>query len=92
MERALSGLILNLHYYNARILLYPEITEKIMKMSRETKFKEHCRIIVLQIIKSRETENLSRKLQDEILPQVARLRPMIEEKLDLDDILPKDKK
>ena len=91
MERALSGLILNLHYYNARILLYPEITEKIMKMSRETKFKEHCRIIVLQIIKSRETENLSRKLQDEILPQVARLRPMIEEKLDLDDILPKDK-
>jgi tetratricopeptide (TPR) repeat protein len=91
MERALSGLILNLHYYNARILLYPEVTDKIMKMSRETKFKEHCRIIVLQIIKSRETENLSRKLQDEILPQVARLRPMIEEKLDLDNILPKDK-
>jgi tetratricopeptide (TPR) repeat protein len=91
MERALSGLILNLHYYNARILLYPEVTEKIMKMSLETKFKEHCRIIVLQIIKSRETENLSRKLQDEILPQVARLRPMIEEKLDLDNILPKDK-
>jgi tetratricopeptide (TPR) repeat protein len=91
MERALSGLILNLHYYNARILSYPEVTEKIMKMSRETKFKEHCRIIVLQIIRSRETENLSRKLQDEILPQVARLRPMIEEKLDLDNILPKDK-
>ena len=28
MERALSGLILNLHYYNARLLLYPEITDK----------------------------------------------------------------
>src|SRR5665647_3842869 len=64
MERALSGLILNLHYYNARILLYPEITEKIRKMSRESKFKEHCRIIVLQIIRSRETENLSKKLQE----------------------------
>lgn len=91
MERALSGLILNLHYYNERILLYPEVTDRINKMSRETKFKEHCRIIVLQIIRSRETEKLSRKLQDEILPQVARLRPMIEEKLDLDNILPKDK-
>jgi tetratricopeptide (TPR) repeat protein len=91
MERALSGLILNLHYYNTRLLLYPEITERIKKMSRETIFKEHCRIIVLQIIRSRETENLSRKLQDEILPQVARLKPMIEEKLDLDNILPKDK-
>ena len=91
MERALSGLILNLHYYNCRILLYPEITEKIKKMSNESRFREHCRIIVLQIIRSRETENLSRKLQDEILPQVAKLKPMIEEKLDLDDILPKDK-
>jgi tetratricopeptide (TPR) repeat protein len=91
MERALSGLILNLHYYNTRLLLYPEITARIKKLGRETNFKEHCRIIVLQIIRSRETENLSRKLQDEILPQVARLKPMIEEKLDLDNILPKDK-
>jgi tetratricopeptide (TPR) repeat protein len=91
MERALSGLILNLHYYNGRILLYPEITERIKELSSKTQFKEHCRIIVFQIIRSRETENLSRKLQDEILPQVARLKPMIEEKLDLDNILPKDK-
>jgi hypothetical protein len=72
MERALSGLILNLHYYNGRLLLYPEITDRIRSMSQGTKFREHCRIIVLQIIRSRETENLSKKLQDEILPQVAR--------------------
>ena len=91
MERALSGLILNLHYYNGRILLYPEITDKITELSQDSRFREHCRIIVFQVIRSRETENLSRKLQDEILPQVARLKPMIEEKLDLDNILPKDK-
>lgn len=91
MERALSGLILNLHYFNGRIMMYPEISERIIAMSRQPKFKEHCRIIVFQIIRSRETEILSRKLQDEILPQVARLKPMIEEKLDLDNILPKDK-
>jgi tetratricopeptide (TPR) repeat protein len=91
MERALSGLILNLHYYNGRILLYPEIAEKITELSQDSRFREHCRIIVFQVIRSRETENLSRKLQDEILPQVARLKPMIEEKLDLDNILPKDK-
>ena len=91
MERALSGLILNLHYYNGRILLYPEIGKRIKKMSRDEKFREHCRIIVLQTIRSRETEMLSRKLHDEILPQVAKLKPQIEEKLDLDNILPKDK-
>jgi tetratricopeptide (TPR) repeat protein len=91
MERALSGIILNLHYYNGRILLYPEIINKIVKLSKSSKFREHCRIIVLQTIRSRETEKLSKKLQDEILPQVAKLKPRIEEKLGLDSILPKEK-
>jgi len=91
MERALSGLILNLHYYNGRVLLYPEISSRIDEMALVPGFREHCRIIVLQIIRSRETEKLSRKLHDEILPQVAKLRPRIEEKLDLDNILPGEK-
>jgi tetratricopeptide (TPR) repeat protein len=91
MERALSGLILNLHYYNGRVLLYPELTARLNNMSKLPAFSEHCRIIVLQTIRSRETEKLSKKLHDEILPQVAKLRPRIEEKLDLDNILPKDK-
>jgi tetratricopeptide (TPR) repeat protein len=91
MERALSGLILNLHYYNGRILLYPEIISRITSLGKDPRFREYCRIIVLQTIRSRETENLSRKLHDEILPKVAKLRPRIEEKLDLDNILPKDK-
>ncbi len=91
MERALSGLILNLHFYNDRILLYPEITSRISGMSEDKMFREHCRLIVLQTIRSRETENLSKKLHDEILPKVAKLKPRIEEKLDLDNILPNDK-
>jgi tetratricopeptide (TPR) repeat protein len=91
MERALSGLILNLHYYNGRLLFHPELISKIKSISSDERFREHCRIIVLQTIRSRETENLSRKLQDEILPSVARLKPRIEEKLDLDNILPKEK-
>jgi tetratricopeptide (TPR) repeat protein len=90
IERALSGLILNLHYHNSRLMLYPEITDRIAKMSMNNQFREHCRIIVLQTIRSRETESLGKKLHDEILPQVAKLKPRIEEKLDLDNILPKD--
>jgi tetratricopeptide (TPR) repeat protein len=91
MERALAGLILNLHYYNTRLLLYPELTSRIKVLSKNNSFREHCRIIVLQTIRSRETESLGRKLQDEILPKVAKLKPRIEEKLDLDNILPKEK-
>ncbi len=89
-ERAMIGLILSLHYYNGRILLYPDIQARIKELSRAEKFREHCKIIVLQTIRSRETEGLSKKLNDEILPKVAKLKPRIEEKLDLDNILPKD--
>ena len=90
MERALSGLILSLHYYNNRVMLYPEIAKRIRELSVNNTFREHCRIIVLQTIRSRETEPLAKKLHDEILPHVEKLRPMIEEKLDLDNILPLD--
>jgi tetratricopeptide (TPR) repeat protein len=89
-ERAMAGLILCLHYYNGRILLYPDIQAKIIEMSKNGKFREHCRIIILQTIRSRETERLTKKLNDEILPKVARLKPRIEEKLDLDNLLPKE--
>jgi len=91
MERALTGLIFSLYYYNNRILLYPEIISRITKLGMDKNFREHCRLIVLQIIRSRETENLSKKLHEEILPKVAKLKPRIEEKLDLDNILPGDK-
>ena len=90
MERALSGLILNLHYYNDRVQLFPEIVQRIKKLTINEKFREHCRIIFLQIIKSRETESLIKRLNDEILPKVANLKPRLDEKLDLDNILPKD--
>jgi len=86
--RALAGIVLGLHYYNNRLELYPEITEKIKKMSRKTAFREHCRILVLQAVRSRETEALSRRLNEEILPKVASLKPRLDEKLDLDNILP----
>jgi tetratricopeptide (TPR) repeat protein len=88
MERALTGLIFNLHYYNGRIKLYPEVTERLMKLSADDAFREHSRIIVLQTIRSRETEKLGKRLHDEILPKVEKLKPIIEEKLDLENILP----
>lgn len=91
MERALSGLILTLHYYDSRAPLYPELIAKIADIGKDAGFRERSRIIILQIIRSRETEGLSKKLHEEILPKVAKLKPRIEEKFDLDNILPREK-
>src|SRR5512133_2417011 len=86
-ERALTGLVLSLYYYDERVPLYPEVRELINELGSHKDFSEKCRIVVLQIIRSRETEKLSRRMQEEILPKVVKLQPKIEEKLDLESLL-----
>jgi len=90
MERALSGLILNLHYYNGRILLYPISLRESVQWATIPDSKNIAELLFFRL-SDRWNWKLSRKLQDEILPQVARMKPRIEEKLDLENILPKDK-
>ncbi len=89
-ERALAGMILVLYYYDKRIQTYPELLTKIESLSTDNAFMEHLKITVLQIIRSGETEQISKRLNEEILPRVAELRPKIEDKLDLDNLLPED--
>jgi len=85
--RALVGVVLSLHHHDKRLALYPELAEWLGSLSEDEGFKERCRMIVLQILRSRETEKLGRKLTEEILPQVAKLKPRMDEKLDLDNII-----
>jgi len=86
-ERALTGLVLSLYYYDDRLSLYPEVMQMVRELAAKTRFMENCRMVVLQAIRSRDTEKLSRRMNEEILPKVVKLRPRIEEKLDLDAIL-----
>lgn len=87
-SRALGGLIIVLYYHRDRFSAYPELAMWLEDAGSDVKFREHCTIVVMQMLRSRETEKLGRKLTEEILPKVARLRPRIEEKLDLDNIFP----
>ncbi|MDF1560690.1 MAG: tetratricopeptide repeat protein [Bacteroidales bacterium] len=86
-ERAITGLIFSLYYYSNRLSLYPEVMESIMELAAGSKFRERSRMVVLQAVRSRDTEKLSKRMNEEILPKVVKLRPRIEEKLDLDMIL-----
>ncbi|HQI11946.1 MAG TPA: hypothetical protein PK005_05620, partial [Bacteroidales bacterium] len=80
-ERAVTGLVFTLHYYNDRLNLYPEVIQTVRELAKVKNFRERCRIVVLQAIRSRYTEQLSRRMNEEILPKVVKLKPRIEEKL-----------
>ncbi|MBE0677949.1 MAG: tetratricopeptide repeat protein [Bacteroidales bacterium] len=86
-ERALTGLVFSLYYYDDRLSLYPEVMQTVKSLAEKDNFRERCRMVVLQAIRSRDTEKLSKRMNEEILPKVVKLRPRIEEKLDLDKIL-----
>lgn len=86
-ERALTGLIFSLYYYNNRLSLYPEVMESVRELASGNRFRERSRMVVLQAVRSRDTEKLSKRMSEEILPRVVKLKPRIEEKLDLDMIL-----
>jgi len=86
-HRALVGIIFGIYLYSDIIKFYPKINEKIKSIAEGDDFKKNFNHIITQILKTKETEKISKKLQDEIIPKVAKFKPKIEDKLRLDDIL-----
>lgn len=86
-QRALVGIVLSIYMYSKRIIIYPEIMRKLSTLKKEKDFDKNLGYIILQLIRTKETEKISQRLQDEIIPEVVKFKPRIEDKLKLDDIL-----
>jgi tetratricopeptide (TPR) repeat protein len=86
-QRALVGLVLGLAFFNKRIIYYPEILNRLKAIQGLKHADKSLEIIIIQFIKSRETEKITRKIQQEILPEMIRIKSKLEEKLDLENLL-----
>ena len=86
-QRALTGLIVAVFIYNKRLELYPTVRTKLMKYSGDETFSSDLNNFLIQILKSLETENITRKFREEILPDVQKFESKIREKLDIDNII-----
>lgn len=86
-QRALVGLVLGLTYYDQRIIYYPEILQRLRAIQGMKKSNNSIEIIIQQYIKARETEKIARKIQQEIIPEMIRIKSRLEEKLDLENLL-----
>ena len=88
--RALTGLFVTLYLYNQRLHLYPALLQKISYFIEENEPGKDFERIAIQLIKSKETEKITKKLQEEILPEMVKYQPVLRDKLDLDNILSDD--
>ncbi|MDR3260874.1 MAG: hypothetical protein LBT78_03470, partial [Tannerella sp.] len=75
--RALIAICLTLYTYRQRTAYYPGIRHRLDILAETPDFKRILKTIILRFILSRETEKVTHKLQEEILPEMLKLTSKI---------------
>jgi len=89
-QRAIVGILINLYIYDDRLYLYPEITERLTQLSEHEGTGKIVEMVIIQLLSSRETEKITKKLQEEIIPEVIKITPKLEDKLDIESLMSQD--
>lgn len=85
--RAIVGLILILQMYDVRLNVYPELQNRLETLSEEDNFKKAVQQIIIQLIRARETEQISKKITEEIIPEMMRFNTLAGKKLNIEDLM-----
>lgn len=86
-QRALMGLLLGLYVYRRRVYLYPEIENRLKLIKDHKDVGKMMEAIVIQFLRAKETEKVSEKIKEEILPEIWKIRSTLEDKLKMDELL-----
>lgn len=90
-QRALVGFVLCAYWHNERIKLYDKLTQRIRLLVQQKEVSQNIQTIILQFIKSKETEKITKKIKEEFIPEMAKISPLIQDKIKLNDLM-KDEK
>ncbi len=85
-QRALTGLILGLLMFDKRLPFYPEIVEKLKTLTGDETVLPEVELILMQLLQARETDKITREFEEEVLPEMKKMMPKIEDKLQLNDL------
>jgi tetratricopeptide (TPR) repeat protein len=88
--RAYTGILITLFLYRFRTDCYPEIKHRLDALSERPEFRKIIFLIILRFILSRETEKISNKLRDEIIPEMMKLNPKFNPRTSFMDFPPKN--
>ncbi|MCX6278502.1 MAG: tetratricopeptide repeat protein [Bacteroidetes bacterium] len=85
-QRALTGLIIALIINDKRLIFYPAFVEKLKKFRDDDAFLPEVEFIIMQFLMARETDKITREFEEEVLPEMKKMIPRIEDKLQLNDL------
>ena len=86
-QLALVGLLINFYNYDRRMPFYGEITGRLKILNENPEFKKNVERIILQFIRSKETEKIQKIIRDEIIPEMIKISPNLKDKIDLDSLM-----
>ncbi len=86
-QRALIGMMLAIIRFDHRMYLYPEVGQRLIILTENPGFTDHLEKLSIQLVRTGDTEKVSKRIQEEILPEMMKLAPKIQEKLSLDQFL-----
>lgn len=86
-QRAIIGLLIGIYNYDKRMPYFHSITSRLEILNEDSRFKSNFEKAILQFIRSKETEKIQRKLQDEIIPEMIKLSPNLRNKLSIESLL-----
>ena len=83
--RAITGIIPIFQIYRTRWHLYPECINRLKLLSDDYTFTRRFMTTLLGFIQAHETEKITKRLTEEIIPEMMKLSPMIGKKIKLDE-------
>jgi tetratricopeptide (TPR) repeat protein len=86
-QRAIVGLLINFYRYDSRMPLYPALTARLQILNEDPGFKENLERIIIQLIRSRETEKIQQKIRNEIIPEMIKISPTLKDKINLEGLM-----
>lgn len=89
-QRAIVGLCFVLAKYNQMLPYFPTVRNRLMILADDTKTSTNFTAVITQIIGTTETDKISKRMQEEILPQIAKLSPKLKNPKDLENLLNSD--
>lgn len=84
--RAVVALVILLYNHDHRIEFYPDIIHRLKVINEDLQLENSLEKIALQLLRTRDTLEIGKKLQEDLMPEMAKLRPRLEDKLKMDDI------
>ncbi len=89
-QRALVGLCFVLAKHNRFIPFYPAVRNRLVLLADDNHIVKNFLNIIIQIIGTAETEKISKKMREEILPEMMKISPLLKDKMDPDTLLNTD--